>query len=61
MIPSIFSAQFKYNSFEVEDIPHFNYPVEIDDRETQETILLAMVQENYQRIKTDVADLLRRY
>ncbi len=29
--PPYFSAQFKYTTYETEDIPSFNYPIELDD------------------------------
>lgn len=59
--PPYFSAQFKCNSYNVEDIPNFNYPIGIDDIEMQEALLSAMVEENYQQVRTDVANLFQGY
>ena len=59
--PPYFSAQFRYTKYPVDEIPHFNYPIELDDIETQEKILTALVQENYQQVKNDVKDLFLKY
>ena len=59
--PPYFSAQFRYTNYPIEPIPHFNYPVELDDIDTQEKILSALVQENYQQVKNDVKDLFLKY
>ncbi len=59
--PAYFSARLKYKHYPVEQIPHFNYPVELDDIEVQQQLLAALVTENYQRIKKDIKDLIRSY
>ncbi len=59
--PPYFSAQFKYREYPTEEIPHFNYPVELDDIETQELVLAALVQENYKQVISDVKVLISKY
>ncbi len=59
--PPYFSAQFKHNPYPIMDIPHFNYPVVLDDIETQEMILAAVVRENYQHIIKDIEKLIAKY
>ena len=45
----------------MEEIPHFNYPVELDDIHLQEKILDILVQENYQNVRKEVKDLIAKY
>ena len=59
--PPFFSAQFKYRDHAAHEIPHFNYPVSIDDQETQKVILSAIVEENYRQVKTDINQLFDQY
>ena len=59
--PPYFSAQFRYTDYPVEEIPHFNYPVELDDIHLQEKILDILVQENYQNVRKEVKDLIAKY
>jgi hypothetical protein len=59
--PPYFSAQFKHSPNRVEKIPHFNYPIEVDDKDLQEKVLSALVEENYQRIKDEVKTLVSKY
>lgn len=59
--PSYFSAQFRYRKYPAEEIPHFNYPVELDDPGLQKNILDALVLENYEQIKKDVNEIFGRY
>jgi hypothetical protein len=59
--PPYFSVQFKHSSCPVEKIPHFNYPIDVDDLDLQEEVLSVLVEENYQRIKDDVKTLVSTY
>ena len=59
--PPFFSAQFRYKEYPSDEIPHFNFPVLMDDFDSQQMILRLMVRENYQQVIQDINELVTNY
>lgn len=59
--PPFFSTQLKYKTYPAEEIPRFNYPVQLGNQELEEDILQHLVQENYQQVIKEVKNIVHRY
>jgi len=59
--PPLFSAQLNQFRYPTLEIPHFNFPVDMDDEDLQNKILDKIIEENYLQVVSDIDNLILTY